>query len=49
MEEKWNYDRECPDCEVDSMVEHGISRWICLKCNQIFDEEWLDNGEVEIK
>lgn len=40
-------DRECPDCQIDSLIECGGSKWrcLCLKCGKIFDEKWLDEGE----
>lgn len=36
-------DRECPDCEINSLVEYGSTKWKCLKCGEIFEEEWLDS------
>jgi ribosomal protein L37AE/L43A len=38
-------DRECPNCEEFTMFEHGINQWKCEKCNEIFDEEYLDECE----
>jgi ribosomal protein S27AE len=38
-------DRECPNCEDISLVEHGLTKWKCLICGQIFDEEDLDSSE----
>lgn len=43
MSRDYNGDRECPDCGIDSLVEHTNSKWKCLKCGKIFDEDWLDN------
>lgn len=36
-------DRECPDCGIVSLLEYGNSKWKCLKCKEIFDEEFLDS------
>lgn len=40
-------DRECPGCGEESLVEIGLTKWKCLnpECGQIYDEEWLDDGE----
>jgi ribosomal protein L37AE/L43A len=38
-------DRECPNCLEDTLVEYGKHKWKCLKCNEVFDEEWLDDSE----
>ena len=43
----YNGDRECPDCEIDSLVEEGLYQWKCLKCGRVFDTEWLDDGEED--
>ncbi|MFS0855191.1 hypothetical protein [Paenibacillus taichungensis] len=35
-------DRECPVCEEDTLVEAGSTKWRCLKCKEVFDENYLD-------
>lgn len=45
-------DRECPECEMESLIEHGLTEWKCTnpECRKVFDEEWLDyNEEAENK
>lgn len=29
-------DRECPNCEVDSLIEKGLRQWKCLICKKSF-------------
>jgi transcription initiation factor TFIIIB Brf1 subunit/transcription initiation factor TFIIB len=41
--EDFKGDRECPICEIESLVEEGSSKWRYLKCGEVFDEEWLDD------
>ncbi|AJA41483.1 hypothetical protein AXJ14_gp164 [Geobacillus virus E3] len=38
-------DRECPNCEEISLVEHGLTKWKCLICGEIYDEKDLDSDE----
>ncbi|MFS0841200.1 hypothetical protein [Paenibacillus sp. 1P03SA] len=38
-------DRECPDCEEESLIEISLTKRKCLKCKEIFDEEFLDDGD----
>ena len=40
-------DRECPNCEEDTLIEDGLNKWKCLKCHEIFDEESLDDSNEE--
>ncbi|MDF2533946.1 MAG: hypothetical protein K0R18_103 [Bacillales bacterium] len=40
-------DRECPNCEEDSLVEESLSKWKCLICKEVFDEAFLDPEEDE--
>jgi ribosomal protein S27AE len=45
LEELQMGDRECPNCQVDSLIEQGIDKWICLKCKEVFKEDDLDACE----
>lgn len=45
MEEIFQGDRECPECEKISLVEYGTHKWRCLNCGAIFDEDYLDDAE----
>lgn len=38
-------DRMCPVCEIESLIEEGSDKWRCLKCGEVFDEEYLDDCE----
>jgi ribosomal protein L37AE/L43A len=40
-------DRECPNCEEDTLIEEGLNNWKCLKCDQVFSESDLDGDEEE--
>ena len=40
-------DRECPNCQEDTLIEKGLSKWECLKCGEIFDEAFLDEDECD--
>lgn len=40
-------DRECPNCQEDTLIEHTLTKWKCLVCNEIFDEKYLDGEEDE--
>ncbi|WP_215154196.1 hypothetical protein [Paenibacillus sp. ISL-20] len=41
-------DRECPICEEDTLIEHSLTKWKCLKCGEMFEEEWLDkDAEID--
>lgn len=37
-------DRECPNCEQESLVEKGLTKWVCLnpECGEEYTEEDLD-------
>ncbi|MGG1664468.1 hypothetical protein [Brevibacillus sp. NRS-1366] len=41
-------DRECPICEEDTLIESSLGKWKCLKCNEVFDEEFLDATEDDL-
>lgn len=38
-------DRECLDCLEESLIEKGLTDWVCLICNRIYDERFLDENE----
>lgn len=38
-------DRECPNCLENTLIEKSLLEWQCLKCKQIWDEEFLDECE----
>lgn len=40
-------DRKCPACEEISLIENSLTTWKCLHCHEMFDEEYLDDGEGE--
>ncbi|WP_188006859.1 hypothetical protein GGGNBK_21255 [Sporosarcina sp. ANT_H38] len=37
-------DRMCPDCDTESLVEKGLTQWVCLNpvCESVFETEYLD-------
>jgi ribosomal protein L37AE/L43A len=37
-------DRECPTCLEDTLIEQSLRKWKCLKCEEVFDEKFLDDG-----
>ena len=40
-------DRECPNCGEETLIEKGLSKWVCLNpdCEEEFDEKDLDYSE----
>lgn len=40
-------DRMCPSCDTESLIEKGLSDWICLNpsCGKLFSEKDLDDGD----
>jgi hypothetical protein len=38
-------DRECFNCEEISLIEYGLTKWKCLICGEIYDENDLDSNE----
>jgi ribosomal protein L37AE/L43A len=47
MSNEYNGDRECLECQINSLIEDGLTKWKCLKCGRIFDEEYLEGEETE--
>jgi ribosomal protein L37AE/L43A len=41
-------DRECPSCGEETLVEKGLDKWVCLNCNDIFNDVDLE-GEEEME
>mgnify|MGYP001954941182 CR=1 FL=1 len=39
-------DRICPNCETEDLVEFTLKKWKCLRCGSVYDEDWLDDGEL---
>lgn len=37
-------DRECPKCGKESLIEKGLTTWVCLdpECKEEFDSDDLD-------
>lgn len=38
-------DRECPDCQEETLIEKGLTEWECTKCGRVYEEGWIDDGE----
>lgn len=38
-------DRICPECGEETLVEKGLTKWVCLNsdCKEEFDEDFLES------
>lgn len=45
MNMNYSGDRECPNCQQDSLVESSSKKWKCLICENVYDEKCLDASE----